>query len=223
VAGVNAALKILEREPFMVGRDEAYIGVMIDDLVTKGVDEPYRLLTSRAEYRLHLRWDNADLRLMDYGRSFGLIKDEDMRAFEQYRRAVNDALSRPDELGSPMKPFSGDTDPLWSFDVEDGPWSDEHEAYQVWVQHKYAGYMERQTSEIGRFQNLESKRIPPTFDFKNVPGLLLEAREKLHRVKPVSVGQASRISGVTPADISILLIFLKRHTESGSSPALAGV
>jgi tRNA uridine 5-carboxymethylaminomethyl modification enzyme len=212
MAGLNAALALLGKPPLILRRDEAYIGVMIDDLVTKGVDEPYRLLTSRAEYRLHLRWDNTDLRLMDYGHQAGLIAGAAFKEFERYRLQVEAALANRETLGSPMQEFGDDesADPLASFDISKGPWSDNHRAYQVWVQHKYGGYLDRQQSEISRFQKLESKRIPPEFNFAEIPGLLLEAREKLRRVKPVSLGQASRIPGVTPADLSILLVFLKR-------------
>jgi tRNA uridine 5-carboxymethylaminomethyl modification enzyme len=226
MAGINAGLAVQEKDPFTLRRDEAYIGVMIDDLVTKGVDEPYRLLTSQAEYRMHLRWDNADLRLMHYGRGVGLISQEIYDEFQNYQTHVDSVLSRPELLGSPMKPFQGnddddfrgaeEEDPLMSFDLDKGPWSDQHKKYQVWVQHKYAGYMERQRVEISRFQKLEAKRIPAGFHFADIPGLLLEAREKLSRVKPASLGQASRIPGVTPADINILLVFLKRYQETGS-------
>ena len=221
VAGINAALALLDREPLLLKRDDSYIGVMIDDLVTKGVDEPYRLLTSRAEHRMFLRWDNADLRLMDYGRALGLIDESSYQEFSDYRARVNEALASPSTLGSPMKPLQSnddddfrsadETDPLAAFAVEDGSWSRAHEAYQVWVQHKYHGYLERQMSEIARFQKAESKKLPDGFDFGGVPGLLLEAREKLRRIKPVSLGQASRIPGVTPADISILMVFLKKE------------
>lgn len=221
VAGINAGLMLQEKEPLILHRDDAYIGVMIDDLVTKGVDEPYRLLTSRAEYRMHLRWDNSDIRLLEMGNRVGLIGSEAFSSFEAYRSRVNKKLSEPEGLGSPMKPFvanadddfrkSDEPDPLLSFDIEKGPWSVNHEAYQVWVQHKYNGYLARQTAEIARFQKIESKKIPEDFDFKNIPGLLLEAREKLSRVRPVSLGQASRISGVTPSDISILMVFLRKQ------------
>lgn len=216
MAGINAAFAIKGDEPFILRRDEAYIGVMIDDLITKGVDEPYRLLTSRAEYRLHLRWDNADLRLMDYGRKAGLISENDCAAFDSYRERVSGRLAKPEELGSPMQPFLAE-DPLSTFEIETGPWSKAQEAYQVWVQHKYGGYLERQESEIGRFQKLEAKRIPHNFDFALIPGLLLEAREKLSRIKPMSLGQASRIPGVTPADINILMIFIKKFQGMASS------
>jgi tRNA uridine 5-carboxymethylaminomethyl modification enzyme len=223
IAGINAALFLKEQEPLLLKRDDSYIGVMIDDLVTKGVDEPYRLLTSRAEYRMYLRWDNADLRLMDHGRAAGLIDDGAYRDFSAYRERVNSALASPETLGSPMKPFSSaevlhyvqddnaEPDPLATFMIENGAWSRAHAAYQVWVQHKYRGYLDRQMSEIARFQKAESKRLPHGFDFAGVPGLLLEAREKLRRIKPLSLGQASRIPGVTPADISILMVYLKKE------------
>jgi tRNA uridine 5-carboxymethylaminomethyl modification enzyme len=214
VAGINAALAVKGESPLILGRHEAYLGVMIDDLVTKGVDEPYRLLTSRAEYRMHLRWDNADLRLLDHGARCGLIDDKAVGQFKNYREKVQAVLAEPEKLGSPMKTFHETMiDPLAAFDIVQGPWSDNHRAYQVWVQHKYSGYMERQKAEIARFQNLEVKRIPENFVFNQVPGLLLEAREKFNKVRPASVGQASRIPGVTPADLSILMIFLKRFQE----------
>jgi tRNA uridine 5-carboxymethylaminomethyl modification enzyme len=217
MAGLNAALALTGRDPLVLRRDEAYIGVMIDDLVTRGVDEPYRLLTSRAEYRMHLRWDNADLRLMDHARRAGLVNEAAFSEFESYRAAVTAALEDAGSLGSPMKPFELDDaevavgdDPLTAFDIRDGAWSSARRDYQVWVQHKYGGYMERQRSEIARFKTLEFKRIPESFDFAVVPGLLREAREKLLRIRPGSLGQASRIPGVTPADLGILLIFLRR-------------
>ena len=228
MAGINAGLFLLDKEPLVLGRDEAYIGVMIDDLVTRGVDEPYRLLTSRAEHRMHLRWDNADIRLMAHGRRAGLIAEADFAAFDAYRADVALALGNTASLGSPMKPFAledtevtvGD-DPLSAFDIRSGAWSGARRDYQVWVQHKYGGYMERQRAEIARFKTLEMKRIPETFDYVAVPGLLREAREKLLRIRPTSLGQASRIPGVTPADLSILLIFLRRFRPP--TPAEAGV
>ena len=217
MAGINAALALVGKEPLVLRRDEAYIGVMIDDLVTRGVDEPYRLLTSRAEYRMHLRWDNADLRLMGHGRRLGLIDDESFRDFDAYREAVATVLGEAESLGSPMQPFMPDDvdgaavdDPLASFAIQDGAWSRSRRDYQVWIQNKYSGYMERQRAEISRFKTLEAKRIPESFDYAGVPGLLREAREKLSRIRPNSLGQASRIPGVTPADLSILLIFLRR-------------
>jgi tRNA uridine 5-carboxymethylaminomethyl modification enzyme len=210
IAGINAAMSIKNEPPLVLGRDEAYIGVMIDDLITKGVDEPYRLLTSRAEYRIHLRWDNADLRLMDYGRRVGLIGQKEYDEFKIYRHGVQKALSEPEKLGSPMDPFHV-KDPSETFVMADGPWSKPHQAYQVWVQHKYSGYIEKQKSEIAKFRKLESKKIPDDFNYNGIPGLLLEARDKFKRIRPATVGQASRIPGVTPADISVLLIYLRKH------------
>ena len=211
IAGINAALSLKGEPPLVLRRDQAYIGVMIDDLITKGVDEPYRLLTSRAEYRMHLRWDNADLRLSDYGRRVGLLDADMYTDYKIYAKEVARALAAPHNLGSPMKPFG--QDPLLTFDITKGPWSEAHKKYQVWVQHKYNGYLQRQESEILRFRNLESKKIPEDFDFSTIPGLLLEAREKLSRIRPVSLGQASRIPGVTPSDISILMIYLKKNRD----------
>lgn len=214
MAGVNAALKIKNEPPLILRRDEAYIGVMIDDLVTKGVDEPYRLLTSRAEYRLHLRWDNADLRLMDYGRRVGLVSSEDYKEFVHYRRDVEARLADDRALGSPMAPLGQEElDPMLTCKVDQGPWSSAHKTYQVWVQHKYSGYLDRQLSEIARFRHLESKRIPEDFNYAAVPGLMLEGREKLSRIRPVSLGQASRIPGVCPADIGIIMVYLKRFAQ----------
>ena len=225
MAGINAAMSVLGRDPLVLGRDEAYIGVMIDDLVTRGVDEPYRLLTSRAEYRMHLRWDNADMRLHDHGRRVGLLNGEQCAGFDRHRREVESALARRSELGSPMRPFldptdesSAGEDPLVTFDVRAGSWSSEKTGYQIWVQHKYDGYLERQRADLSRFRNLEAKRIPPAFDYDAIPGLLREAREKLVRVRPASLGQAARIPGVTPADLSILMIFLKRHQPPPAVP-----
>jgi tRNA uridine 5-carboxymethylaminomethyl modification enzyme len=173
----------------------------------------HQIVDHNAEYRLHLRWDNADVRLLDHGRRLGLISESSVHEFDRYRSDLGQLMTETERLGSPMEPLGvEDWDPFSTFEIEKGPWSSRQVEYQAWVQHKYSGYLNRQASEIARFRSLESKRIPDDFDFSKTPGLLLESREKLNRVRPRSLGQASRISGVTPADLSILMIFLKRHT-----------
>ena len=198
-AGLNAALKLRGEEPFVPGRGESYIGVMIDDLVTKGVDEPYRLFTSRAEYRLLLRSDNADLRLMDRGRRFGLISKEDHEKFREYREMVRRGAAAG-EVPGPGRDIS--------------PWSREKAAEQVRIQKKYAGYLERQSRMVAKAGKSEGRSIPPDFDYDAVPGFLSESRQKFKKVNPRTLGQARRIPGVTPADVGILAIYLDRRLRS---------
>lgn len=199
IAGINAALKIKGEEPFILGRDEAYIGVMIDDLVTKGVDEPYRLFTSRAEYRLVLRSDNADIRLMDYAFRFGLLSRETCENFSEYKRRIDERLNK--------NAFSGSREN----DSDIAPWSEAKVDEQAAIQKKYAGYLARQNQIIAKHQKMEGKTVPSDFDYDAAPGLLSESRQKLKKVLPRTVGQASRIPGVTPADIGILLVYIDRH------------
>lgn len=206
VAGINAALKIKEEEPFILRRDEAYIGVMIDDLVTKGVDEPYRLFTSRAEYRLLLRSDNSDLRLMDFGFKFGLISKEIHERFCEYRKRINQKSKKSDGLNFEPQTLQ-----------EIFPWTEEKVERQAFIQKKYAGYLNRQNQTVLKFSKMERKQIPSNFDFDSVPGLLLESRQKFKKVLPRTIGQASRIPGVTPADIGILLVYLERFNRKSSS------
>lgn len=192
VAGINAALKTQDKDPFFLERSEAYIGVLIDDLVTKGTDEPYRMFTSRAEYRLLLRHDNADLRLMEYGYKLGLIPQPQYDALIMKKEAIRKgvaALKRrhPEEIA----PYP------------------EAIKKQIEIEVKYEGYIQRQIREAERFKKLEQVKIPPTIDFKNVKGLRKEAREKLDKIKPGSIGQASRISGVSPCDISLLYVYME--------------
>ena len=222
MAGINAALKIKKEETFVLRRDEAYIGVMIDDLVTKGVDEPYRLFTSRAEYRLLLRSDNSDLRLMDFGYKFGLISQELYERFSEYRKRIvrksEGINSFNDEaaLKTGFQPDLRSRESETQHSKEIFPWSDEKVELQAGIQKKYAGYLNRQNQMIAKFAKMERKQIPSNFDFDSVPGLLLESRQKFKKVLPRTIGQASRIPGVTPADIGILLVYLERFSRQFS-------
>ncbi len=243
-AGVNAALKVQGDPPFLLDRSEAYMAVLVDDLVTRGTDEPYRMLTSRAECRLLLREDNADLRLMGKGYRLGLISREQYGRLEEKRQKIREAMDRIKNrkvhptpranavlthLGTaplseviPMiqvlkRPEVGYTDLV----VMDGEMDreDPEVAHQVEIQVKYQGYMDRQLQEVERFKRLETRRIPEDMNYHAIPGLSNEAREKLSAIRPISIGQASRISGVTPAALSILLVCLERRRREGQQSA----
>lgn len=213
MAGINAARRIQNREPIVFRRDQAYIGVLIDDLVTKGTSEPYRMFTSRAEYRLLLRQDNADLRLSEIGHEIGLLPDRNYAKFKAKENLISNELMR---LRSTFNNSSLLSKILSRPEVvyKDLPDKDESLSeeivQQVEIAIKYAGYIDRQELEVEKFKTLEDKMIPPAFDFSTVPSLRLEARQKLDRIRPATIGQAARISGVSPADISILLVSLKR-------------
>jgi len=236
MAGVNASLYIRGEEPFILKRSDAYIGVLIDDLVTKGTAEPYRMFTSRAEYRLHLREDNADLRLREKGYEMGLVKKEDYRIFLEKKEAIEKTLSQISEArvnptketnqilhqwgSSPLKKDSSLREILKRPEIHfkhllafDGSLESLPEAIreQAEIQVKYDGYIKRQMEQIGRFKRLEEVNFPVGFDFSLVVGLSTEVMEKLKKIKPYSLGQASRISGVTPAAISILMVNLKKQ------------
>lgn len=235
MAGINAALKVQERDPLILSRSQGYIGVMIDDLVTKGTNEPYRLLTSRAEYRLLLRHDNADLRLSDIGYDLGLInetrhaklaekKEDIQREMKRLEKVVIKATSevneRLTEIGvSPLKEalhaitllkrpeityamIADMTPPPVAMSAE--------AAEQVEIQVKYAGYIDKQLDQVERMMRMEKKRIPERLDYDVISGLAIEAKQKLNQVRPLSIGQASRISGVNPSDISILLVYIEQ-------------
>ncbi|MBI3408271.1 MAG: tRNA uridine-5-carboxymethylaminomethyl(34) synthesis enzyme MnmG, partial [Planctomycetes bacterium] len=216
MAGINAALKIKGETPLILDRSQAYIGVLIDDLVTKGVDEPYRMFTSRAEYRLLLRHDNADRRLTPLGRRIGLIGVETWQRLElkeQAIRWVQDYLLQNRVGSETLEKWLKRTEIDWRQlcemhpalrDLEIG----EDVLEQVVLEAKYAGYIDRQAAQVDRFRRMESRRIPATFDFAAVPQLRMEAREKLGKIRPTSLGQASRISGICPADLAVVMMYL---------------
>jgi tRNA uridine 5-carboxymethylaminomethyl modification enzyme len=237
MAGINAALKVKDEEPLILDRAQAYIAVLIDDLVTLDIREPYRMFTSRAEYRLTLREDNADLRLTEIGRQIGLVDDNRYREFQKKAEAIQTELKRMQE--TVLKPTAATVDNLASI-VKTGelkqPTSlaellrrpelhygeisqiasspeilSEAVKEQVEIQIKYDGYIQRQQRQIHQFKKLENLQIPGTFDYAEVPGLKTEAREKLMKIRPASIGQASRLPGVSPADVSILTVILHQH------------
>jgi tRNA uridine 5-carboxymethylaminomethyl modification enzyme len=224
MAGINAVRRIQGKDPVVLGRHQAYIGVLIDDLVTKGTAEPYRMFTSRAEYRLLLRQDNADARLSPLGYGIGLLPDRNHRRYLAKQQAVDAELERlertrdgTDTLAQLLrrpeisyKDLRFRNDALSSEVIQ-----------QVEIAIKYAGYIERQQSEVDRVKQLEAKQIPASFDYSSVPSLRSEARQKLTRIRPATVGQASRISGVSPADVSILMVWLKRSAASLGEDDLA--
>jgi tRNA uridine 5-carboxymethylaminomethyl modification enzyme len=217
MAGLNAALAVKGEPPLVLDRSQAYIGVLIDDLVTKGVDEPYRLFTSRAEYRLLLRHDNADRRLTPLGRRAGLVTDDAwqrLQAKEQAIAALTDYLRTHRHGADTLDQWLHRTEVTWEQVVERHPAlvdmglpADVVE--QVVLEAKYSGYIGRQAAAVERFRRLEGRPIPAHFDYEAVPQLRAEAREKLGRIRPASLGQASRISGINPADLAVLLLYLE--------------
>jgi len=226
IAGINAARRVQRREPVILRRDQAYIGVLIDDLITKGTSEPYRMFTSRAEYRLLLRQDNADMRLSRIGYEAGLLPLRNYKKFETKENSIGEELSRlkstyicKDLMAKVL------SRPEMNYQELPGKNSnlDQEVVQQVEIAIKYAGYIERQEIEVSRLKNLEDKMIPNSFDYSVVPSLRLEARQKLAKIRPVTIGQAGRISGVSPADISILIIWLKRSAQDQAKEQLMRV
>ena len=233
IAGINAALKIQGKEPFVLSRAEAYIGVLIDDLVTKGTNEPYRMFTSRAEYRLLLREDNAPLRLMEKGYELGLISKEQIEKLRRYRELIREEIERlRKEKAKPTvlvnnvlkaKNSSPISEPVSLAQLLKRPeitYEDieriagsrnlpEYVKKEVEIEVKYEGYIKRQMEQVERFKRMEEKRIPEDINYDEIPGLSTEVRQKLKEVRPVSIGQASRIPGVTPAAISAILIYME--------------
>ncbi len=235
IAGINASLEIKKKEPLILDRSEAYIGVLIDDIVTKGTNEPYRMMTSRAEYRLLLRQDNADLRLTKKGHDIGLISDERYDQFLRKQEAINREINRVKskiirptdivnkflrennsseiktgvKLSDLLKRTELSYDKLAEID-DDRPELTLQEKNEVEIQIKYEGYIKMEEKQVEKFKELETKKIPESIDYNKIDGLRIEARQKLSKIRPLSIGQASRISGVSPADISVLLIYLHK-------------
>ncbi len=244
IAGINAAQSLKGEEPLVLKRSEAYIGVLIDELVTKGTNEPYRIMTSRAEYRLVLRQDNADQRLTPIGYRLGLISEERYRKYRKKVEQINEALeylrdyrvtpiedvveklvelgsgrlSKPTTLAKLLRRPEIDFENLRYF-APDLPEYSAEVVEQVSIQVKYKGYIERQLSQIEQFRKMENKFIPEGIDYNQLKNLRIEAREKLNRIRPVSIGQASRISGVSPADISVLMIYLEQRERGKKQDA----
>ena len=234
IAGINASLKLKGKEPLILDRSQAYIGVLIDDIVTKGTNEPYRMMTSRAEYRLLLRQDNADIRLLEIGHSVGLVSDERYERFIYKRNKIEEEIKRvrnktikptkevnqflvennSSEISTGVKladlvKRSELTYEILSKIDEDRPILEEQVQKEVGIELKYEGYIKLQAEQVEKFKKLEEKKLPQNINYEDIKGLRLEARQKLNKIRPNSVGQASRISGVSPADISVLLIYLE--------------
>jgi tRNA uridine 5-carboxymethylaminomethyl modification enzyme len=239
IAGINASLAVQNREPVMIGRSQAYIGVMIDDLVTKGAEEPYRLLTSRAEHRLLLRQDNADLRLTAIGHAAGLVDNTRWNAFQKKSDTIDCELKRLSEnyvkqddtktlksLGVDNIPGKVSLETLLKRPeihyadiaavIEEIPELPDDIQMEIELLVKYSGYIIRQQAQVDKQERLESLIIPDAFDYSLISALSREGKEKLNRVKPQSIGQASRIPGLTPADVSVLMVVLERDRRQSA-------
>jgi tRNA uridine 5-carboxymethylaminomethyl modification enzyme len=213
IAGINAVRRVQQREPIVLRRDQAYIGVLIDDLVTKGTLEPYRMFTSRAEYRLLLRQDNADQRLSELGYEIGLLPERNYKKFKTKQAEIHNEITR---LHNTREGSTSLAQILRRPEVDYATLSSRNDALseevlkQVEITLKYAGYIARQEEEVAKFTTMEMKRIPEWLNYNSVPSLRTEARQKLAKIRPATLGQASRISGVSPSDISLIMVWMKR-------------
>ncbi|MBO0467814.1 tRNA uridine-5-carboxymethylaminomethyl(34) synthesis enzyme MnmG [Enterococcus plantarum] len=236
IAGINAALKVQGKDPFVMKRSDGYIGVMIDDLVTKGTNEPYRLLTSRAEYRLILRHDNADLRLTEQGHEIGLVKEDQYTAYLEKKKAVEAEIARLNAVRvKPTADVQAFLEAKGSVPLKDGVLAgdflkrpemtyreviqfipatdaklDDKVIEQVEIQLKYEGYIKKALEKVDKLKRMEAKRIPENIDYEAINGLATEAKQKLQKIQPETIAQASRISGVNPADVSILMVYIEQ-------------
>jgi tRNA uridine 5-carboxymethylaminomethyl modification enzyme len=199
IAGINAGLKVLGKDPFILKRNESYIGILIDDITTKGMDEPYRMFTSRAEYRLSIRSDNTDLRLMDIGHSIGLISDKVYKKFELYKKTITDIYTKNTENLPTDKDLH--------------PWSIEKAKEEVYIHKKYEGYIEIQDKTANKIKKNEDRKIPEDFDYSKIESLCAETKQRLSEVCPQTIGQASRIHAIKPSDIAILTIYLEKQKK----------
>ncbi len=236
MAGINAVRKMKGQEPFILDRSDAYIGTLIDDLVTKGTNEPYRMMTSRSEYRLILRQDNADLRLTQKGYEIGLISEERYQKFLEKKRLIDEEIERLSHIVFPPSSEVNDfLESVGSTQISTGlhahdmlkrpevsysgmgvldkerPELPSEVCEQVEITLKYEGYINRQIAQANQFKKMENKKIPENIDYSQIGGLRIEARQKLEKLRPVSIGQASRISGVSPADVAVLVVYLKQN------------
>lgn len=240
IAGINAVRKIDKKDPLILDRSDAYIGVLIDDIVTKGTNEPYRMMTSRAEYRLLLRQDNADIRLREIGYNVGLISQEKYELFLNKKQNIEKEINRlkklvikPTEEVNNFLRKNNSSEILTGVKIidllkrteltyellkaidKDRPILKKEEQEQVEISIKYEGYIKLQKEQVDNFKKLEKKLLPENIDYENIKGISLEARQKLKKIMPISIGQASRISGVSPADISVLLIYIEHNRKNG--------